>query len=167
MKRTLLAAGALSLTVAAVCAYIWWTTPPQMGGDGEVFTAVDGLFTALAGWRTVAVRLVGLPHKEAQHEADAVLRRLSQELGSADPTRLRRMCEVAVRTLSALPAGTPSLRLLADQTAEVLAGISHALNGWALLVDPARAVPWGQGARLRVPRRASRRDGRTPNRPSA
>jgi uncharacterized membrane protein YccC len=66
----------------------------------------------------------------------------------ADPARLRQMCEAAVRALIALPAGTPSLRLLADHTAEALAGISHALNGLALLVgEPARPVP----LRLRVP----------------
>src|SRR5258708_27140030 len=70
----------------------------------------------------------------------------------ADPTGLRRMCETGVRALIALPAGTPSLRLLADHTAEVLAGMSRALNGLALLVDdPARSVPRRRGLRLRVP----------------
>jgi uncharacterized membrane protein YccC len=62
------------------------------------------------------------------------------------------MCEAAVWALIALPAGTPSLRLLADHTAEALAGISHALNGLALLVgDPVRRVPRRRGLRLRVP----------------
>jgi uncharacterized membrane protein YccC len=70
----------------------------------------------------------------------------------ADPVGLRRICEAAVRRLIALPASTASLRLLADQTAEVLAGISHALNGLALLVaDPARPVPSRSSVRLRVP----------------
>lgn len=56
-----------------------------------------------------------------------------------------------MQRLIALPASAPSLRLLADQTAEVLAGISRALNGLALLVyDPARPVPWGSRVRLRV-----------------
>ena len=69
-----------------------------------------------------------------------------------DPVGLRRICEAAVRRLIALPAATPSLRLLADQTAEVLAGISHALNGLALLVDdPAGPVPRRGSFRLRVP----------------
>ena len=125
--------------------------------------AVDGLFAALAGWRTVAVHLARLPDDKARQEADAVLQSMPQELRSApvqgeparwmaDPVGLRRICEAAVRTLVALPAGTPSLRLLADQTAKVLAGISHALNGLALLVaDPARPVPRGRGFRLRVP----------------
>ena len=60
------------------------------------------------------------------------------------------MCDAAVPRLVALPAGTPSLRLLADQAAEVLAGMSRALNGLALLVaDPARPVRGRR--RLRVP----------------
>ncbi len=125
--------------------------------------AVDGLLAALAGWRTVAVHLVRVSHDQAQQEADAVLRAVPQELRSApvqgeparwidDPVGLRRICEAAVRRLIALPAATPSLRLLADQTAEVLAGISHALNGLALLLaDPARPVPRRRGVRLRVP----------------
>jgi Fusaric acid resistance protein family len=70
----------------------------------------------------------------------------------ADPVRPRRACEVAVRTLTTLPAGTPSLRLLADQTARVLAGISDALNGLALLVGaPVWSVPRRRGVQLRVP----------------
>ena len=70
----------------------------------------------------------------------------------ADPIRPRRACETAVRTLTTLPASTPSLRLLADHTARVLAGISDALNGMALLVGaPASPVPRRRGFRLRVP----------------
>src|SRR5271157_4387835 len=126
-------------------------------------TAVDGLLAALAGWRTVASRLVRLSHDQARQEADAVLRAVPQELRSApvqgeparwidDPIGLRQICEAATRRLIALPAATPSLRLLSDQTAEVLAGISHALNGLALLVaDPARPVPRRGCVRLRVP----------------
>jgi len=125
--------------------------------------AVDGLFAAMAGWRTVAVHLVQLPHEQAPQEAGALLQSVPRELGPtpvqgeparwmADPAGLRRICEAAVRRLVALPASTPSLRLLADQTAEVLAGISQALNGMALLVaDPAQTVPRRGIARLRVP----------------
>jgi uncharacterized membrane protein YccC len=124
--------------------------------------AVDGLFAAQAGWRTVAVLLARLPDDEARQEADAVLRRIPQELRSAehgvpagwmaDPVRPRRTCETAVRTLTTLPASTPSLRLLADHTAKVLDGISDALNGLALLVAaPVSPVPRRHGFRLRVP----------------
>jgi uncharacterized membrane protein YccC len=115
--------------------------------------AVDGLFAALAGWRTVAARLARLKDDTGRREADTVLRIVPPELRSApergnperwlaDPVRLRGLCEAAARSLIALPAGTPSLRLLADQTAKVLAGISRALDGLALLLDdPARPVP--------------------------
>jgi uncharacterized membrane protein YccC len=62
------------------------------------------------------------------------------------------MCETTVRALIALPAATPSLRLLADHTAEVLAGMSRALNGLALLVDdPVQSVPRRRGLGLHVP----------------
>src|SRR6202045_3937006 len=126
--------------------------------------AVDGLFAAQAGWRTVAVLLARLPDDEARQEADAVLRRIPRELRSAehgvpagwmaDPIRPRRACETAVRTLTTLPASTPSLRLLADHTAKVLDGISDALNGLALLVAaPVSPVPRRHGFRLRVPDR--------------
>ncbi len=113
-------------------------------------TAVDGLLNALAGWRAAAVLLARSPEEQARQEAAAVLSQVPEELRPgpeqdegtrwlADPTRLLQACDAAIRRLVGLPAGTPSLRLLADQTAEVLAGISRALNGLALLVaDPAR-----------------------------
>src|SRR5277367_4988297 len=126
--------------------------------------AVDGLLAALAGWRAVAVLLARSPQERARQEAGTVFARVPAELRlgpeqdqatrwMADPTGLLRACDVAVRRLIALPAGTPSLRLLADQTAEVLAAISHALNGLALLVaDPARPVSRSRGLRrLRIP----------------
>jgi uncharacterized membrane protein YccC len=112
--------------------------------------AIDGLFEAQAGWSAVVWRLARLPADVARQEADAVLRSVPEELRSAasqgdpmhwmtDPTGMRRLCDAAVRGLIAMPAGTPSLRLLADQTARVLAGLSHVLDGLALLIaDPAR-----------------------------
>jgi uncharacterized membrane protein YccC len=127
--------------------------------------AIDGLVVALASWRTAAVLLARSPDETARQEAGAVLAQVPEELRLepeqgeptrwiANPTRLLRVCDAAVRRLVALPARTPSLRLLADQTAEVLGGISHALNGLALLVDdPARPVFFrSRGSRrLRIP----------------
>jgi uncharacterized membrane protein YccC len=125
--------------------------------------AVDGLLSAMSGWRAAAVLLARLPDDRARQEAAAALARVPEELRLgpqqgeptkwiADPIRLLRVCEAAVRRLVALPAGTPSLRLLADQTAGVLGGIAHALNGLALLAaDPARPVPRARGSRrLRI-----------------
>jgi uncharacterized membrane protein YccC len=126
-------------------------------------TAVNGLFAAIAGWRVVWVHLTRRSDGQAGQETGVVLRSVPQELRStpkhgkpslwtADPTGLGRICEAAIGTLAALPALTPSLRLLTDQTAAVLAGISHALNGLAVLVaDPARPVPRGYRGRLHVP----------------
>jgi uncharacterized membrane protein YccC len=110
--------------------------------------AIDGLFYALAAWRTVAVRLASLPVAAAQHEAGVVLRTIPEEVRSpsqgeptlwtANPIVMRRLYSASIRTLNAMPASTPSLRLLADQTARVLAGLSHVLDGLALLAaDPA------------------------------
>jgi uncharacterized membrane protein YccC len=125
--------------------------------------AMDGLFAALAGWRSVAVRLAGLPGDKARQEADAVLRSLPEELRSApapdapkrwlaDPIGLRRICDATVRRLLALPAGTPSLQLLADQTAGVLIGISDALDGLAVLIaSPSRRAIPRRAFAFRVP----------------
>ncbi|MGE5780265.1 MAG: FUSC family protein [Hyphomicrobiales bacterium] len=125
--------------------------------------AVDGLFAALAGWRTVAMHLTRSPDHAARQEADVVLQRVPQALRSAlgegeptrwmaDPIRLHRLCEAGIRVLIDLPAGTPSLRLLADQTAKVLGGVSDALEGLALLVaDPTRVRSRGRSYRLHVP----------------
>jgi uncharacterized membrane protein YccC len=126
--------------------------------------AVDGLFAALAGWRAVANHLARLPCEQRRAEAAVILRALPAELlsvleqsdptrGTADATGLHRIYEAGVRQLIAFPAGTPALRMLADKTAEALAGMSHALNGLALLVaDPARPVARQSGVfRLRVP----------------
>lgn len=112
--------------------------------------AVDSLFAALAGWRTVANHIVQLPGAEYPQEAQVILQTLPFELRStnadpsrwiADPTALGRLCETTAHRLIELPARTPSFRLLADETAEALAGISQAANGLDLLVaDPARPV---------------------------
>ena len=125
--------------------------------------AVDGLFAALAGWRTLAARLAQHSDRAVWQEAEIVLRHFPHELRSwpdqgrptrwlADPLRLGRLCEAGIRALIELPAATPSLRLLADQTAKVLAGLSRALVGLALLADkPAHVRSRHQAYRLYVP----------------
>ncbi len=124
--------------------------------------ALTGTFAALSGWRMVANHLALLPNDQRRREADAVLQSLPWELrsapvqgettrGIADPVRLRRACAAAVRALIALPADTPSLRLLADGTAEALIGLSRALNGMVLLNNSGQGAPRARVARLRVP----------------
>jgi uncharacterized membrane protein YccC len=126
-------------------------------------TAIYGLFRALDGWRGVATHLSRLPEAARRQGAHIILRSLPAELRSipeagspvlwiADPLALHRVCEEAVRTLIALPADTPSLRLLADETAKVLAGMLQVLDGLALLVDaPHHPSPGARGFRLSEP----------------
>jgi uncharacterized membrane protein YccC len=126
-------------------------------------TAMYGLFAALDGWRGVAAHLGRLPEAARRQGARIILRSFPSELRSipepglpvlwiADPMALHRICEEAVRTLIALPADTPSLRLLADETAKALAGMLHVLDGLALLVDaPHHPSPGARGFRLSEP----------------
>jgi uncharacterized membrane protein YccC len=126
-------------------------------------TAMYGLFGALDGWRGVATHLSRLPEAAMRQRAHIILRSLPAELRSipeagsrglwiADPLTLHQVCEEAVRTLLALPADTPSLRLLADETAKLLAGMLHVLDGLALLVDaPHHPSPGARGFRLSEP----------------
>jgi len=125
--------------------------------------AAAGLFAALAGWRTIGARLARLPDDVARQEAAAMLRAVPDELRSApqrgeptggipDPVRLRRLCDAAMRALITMPASTPSMRLLADQTVKVLAGMAQALEGLALLVaHPTWPRSDHAGVRHRVP----------------
>jgi uncharacterized membrane protein YccC len=126
-------------------------------------TAMYGLFGALDGWRGVASHLSRLPEAARRQAAHIIQRSLPAELRSileagspvpwiADPLALHRVCVVAVQTLVALPADTPSLRLLADETAKLLAGMLQVLEGLALLVDaPHHPSPDARGFRLGEP----------------
>jgi uncharacterized membrane protein YccC len=124
--------------------------------------AVEALFTALSGWRRIATHLGRLPDEQRRHDADIILRRLPDELRSApvqgqparwtgDPVYLHRLCAGAVTALATLPADTPSLRLLADGTAEALIGIARALNGLVLLTGSGPGQSQTRMARLHVP----------------
>jgi len=126
-------------------------------------SAVHGLFRALDGWRGVATNLSRLADVADRHSARTILYCIPPQLRSvrdsglpatwiADPVALRRTCEEAVRRLLALPTDKPSLRLLADETAKVLAGMMRVLDGLALLVDaPGRITRGHQGFRPSVP----------------
>jgi uncharacterized membrane protein YccC len=123
--------------------------------------AAGGLIAALSGWRMVAVHLERLPSNQGRREADIVLGNIPQQLRSTtegeaknwaiDPSGVRRACAAAVRALTALPNRTPSLRLLADQTASALIGIRRTFDGVLLLTDPGRRIPRSAPARLYVP----------------
>src|SRR5215831_4903287 len=124
-------------------------------------TAIHGLFRALDGWRGLATHLSRLPRDLQGQQAAIILRSLPSELRSADsgsparwtadPLALRRIYEEGVRTLITLSADTPSLRLLADEAARMLAGMLHVLDGLALLVDaPEQRPPISRSSGLSV-----------------
>jgi uncharacterized membrane protein YccC len=131
--------------------------------SSKLQTAMYGLFGALDGWRGVATHLSRLPEAARGQGAQIILQSLPSELRSgpeagspalwiADPLAVHCLCKEAVRTLIVQPAGTPSLRLLADETAKVLAGMLHVLDGLALLVDaPYHPSPGARGFRLSEP----------------
>lgn len=125
--------------------------------------AVDGLFGALAGWRAILSRLGQSAPDTARAEAQGIMRTMGPELHSVllrgepgswmtDPVGLQHRYGTAVRGLVAMPANTPSLRLLSDQTAIVLAGLMTVLEALAVLVvDPARVRSPGRETKLYVP----------------
>jgi uncharacterized membrane protein YccC len=124
--------------------------------------AVDGLFAATSSWRAVATNLELMPHEQGRREANVILQTLPRDLRSeptqgdaatwaAEPSRIRLACRTGVRALLRLPTATPSLRLMADATAEALLGISRALDGLSLLANPARVVPPRRVSRFRMP----------------
>jgi uncharacterized membrane protein YccC len=122
--------------------------------------AIYGLFRALDGWRGVATHISRLPDDVRRQRAQIILQSVPPELRSvpeaglpalwiADPLALYGACEEAMRRLIVLSADTPSLRLLADETTKVLAGMLYVLDGLALLVDaPQHSSLGARGFRL-------------------
>jgi uncharacterized membrane protein YccC len=124
--------------------------------------AVDAMFAVLAAWRTVDARLRRAPDSSGAHETLHVLRTIPAELRAtletneaspwlSDPARMRGLCRAAIDALIEMPSRTISLRLLADQTAAVIAGFSQVFDGLALLAgDMARERSPGRGFELHV-----------------
>jgi uncharacterized membrane protein YccC len=123
--------------------------------------ALEGLMVAITAWRSVAVRLARLPDRVAREEADALLRNIPQQLRSvsgpgepspwmADPLGMRRLCSEGARKLIAMPVGTPSLRLFADQSARVLVSLIRTLDALALLTGKPERPDAGRRTRLYV-----------------
>jgi hypothetical protein len=121
--------------------------------------ATDGLFGALVGWRSVGNHLESLPPQDAQRQACILLGLIPPTsaggsdavhwIGNSD--QLQQEYAAAAQRLVDLKADTPSIRLLADKTAEVLAGVVHALIGLTLVVHPGRPGPLRTNKRFRVP----------------
>jgi uncharacterized membrane protein YccC len=124
--------------------------------------AVDAMFAVLAARRIVDSRLRRALGSSGAQETHHVLRAIPTELREilersdpspwlSDPARMRGLCRAAFDALVEMPSRTISLRLLADQTAAVIAGLSRVLDGLALLAgDTARESSPGRSFELHV-----------------
>jgi uncharacterized membrane protein YccC len=121
---------------------------------------VDGLFVALTAWRSVANHLELVPEDaaEAARVQDCLPPALTTPEAISDPARwmstpleMRAEMWAAARRLAAVPAETPSLRLLCDRTAEGLLALCRAVTGVLALGQPRLAQMPRRVARLRVP----------------
>jgi uncharacterized membrane protein YccC len=125
--------------------------------------AIDAMYGVLAAWRTVDAGLRRMSGSSGARETLHVLRTVPTELRAAleanepspwlsDPARMRGLCRAAIEALAEMPSPTITLRLLADQTAAVLAGFSRVLDGLALLMgDMTRDYLSDRGFELHVP----------------
>jgi Predicted membrane protein len=116
--------------------------------------AVDGLFSALAGWRTVANHLEHASDQN-QRDIDEVAARLPGELRAispaANPIALCQICRTAARELFVMRCTSPSEQLMADHSAKAMTGLAAAFDGLALLTNPRGPAPRSRVARVRVP----------------
>ncbi len=106
--------------------------------------ALEGLLQALMSWRILALRLSALPGDVAAQQAGRILQLAPQfALADAQPQPAaaaaaspdRHASASTARALLREPAASPSMRLLADETARIMAGFCRMLDGLALLRD--------------------------------
>ncbi len=124
-------------------------------------SAVDGLFAALVGWRTVGHHFELTPDPSPRETQD-VLSKLPAELRTApaagtptnwgaDPLPLREACHAAAQELEAMQPARPSEQMIVDHAARTLLGLSRAFDGLELLVNPALSILRPRLAHFRVP----------------
>jgi uncharacterized membrane protein YccC len=120
--------------------------------------AVDGLFLALSAWRAIANHLVRAPLSTAAVDTREILGEFPLDLRArtrsgagiwaSDSAHLSRVCDDTANRLAIYTAETPSVRLLADQTVEVLVGLARVLDALTFLVESA---PWPTSRRWELP----------------
>jgi uncharacterized membrane protein YccC len=122
--------------------------------------AADSLFVALAAWRSIANHLEIA--QDSGHEAARVWSCMPPELASPEavglpvswqhePSAMRGATWAAVRRLMALPAETPSMRLLCDRTAAGLLALRRVMDGVVSLNDPLQGHTPRGPVRLCIP----------------
>jgi uncharacterized membrane protein YccC len=122
--------------------------------------AVDGLFSALGGWRAVANHLENSPDQN-RRDVEGVAakfpggpRATMPPAGAAqhriNPMQWRAACRATARALFAMRCTSPSQQLMADYSAKAMIGLGRAFEGLALMSNPGGPLR-GKIARLRVP----------------
>jgi uncharacterized membrane protein YccC len=118
--------------------------------------AVDGLFAALSGWRMVATHLENTPSAQAAEDAAPVLAALPPGpaivlTSRSLPAETRDRCRAAAHTVAGIQVSTRGAELVQVGVTDALHGLAAALNGVALLVEPARAEDLPGSTALRLP----------------
>ena len=110
------------------------------------------MLQALSGWRTVANHRQ-MRRQQGRPPAMGFPRPAFPDaaLMARDPHAARLLLLGDVKTLINYRAPEPTLRLIADRAAEALLGLSRALQGLSLLVQPSMAHGLDHSARPRVP----------------
>jgi len=126
----------------------------------ELLAVADNFFAALIAWRSIANRLevASDAAEEAALVRDCLPMILTTPETTDDPALWQRnpgamhaAISTAVRQLVAVPATTPSLRLLCDSTAEGLLALRRGVNGILSLSRPEGARLPRRSVHLRVP----------------
>ncbi len=152
-RRTLIARAS---AVAALLDETVGESPDLRVRSRALGAAVNGLFAALSGWRMVATHLENT--QPAQAAADVAPFRAVLPPGPAIvltartlPAETRDRCRAAAEAMRAVVAQTSGAELVQVGLTESLQGLAAALNGVALLVEPARAEDLAGTATLRSP----------------
>ena len=105
--------------------------------------AVYGLIETISAWRTLAIHLgrrSGSKERADTTPIERIVRGLAPSATEAlrDPALSRDACWTAARAAARIAPDSPSSQLVADASATGLIGMTRALNGLTLLVDPVR-----------------------------
>lgn len=148
---TLAVARASEICVGIVCSGLLLAATDLGGARRRLSELFAALLAEITVGFTGTLALAG----SERSESHSTLRELARRTIALDPVidqRLREIARATMQTQHAAQAGTPSLRLLADQTAKVLAGTADALNALAPVTDvDTQADRRPRRARLHVP----------------
>lgn len=117
-------------------------------------SGVEGLFSALSAWRSIAKHVAGLGRAALglqQSAAAAAMRSLAASDWRADPVAVRLKCADEARRMMAIAANDPASRFILDQMFYGLSGLESAANALCLAVVPGTQRRPRRGAVMMLP----------------